>query len=629
MLNLLRERAQSTVIQFLVLIIALVFIFWGVGTNLGSKRNALATVNGQEIPYEDYRRTYDNAVDNLRVQFGGSIPKGFLESLGIQQQVLQQLVRAELLRQGGREMGIHVSSVTTQDEIKNMDVFQQNGQFDINRYKQVLSQNRMTPVSFEAGLQNDLLSKKVTDAIQGFAVVSESEIKAKISFNQEQIQIAYASINSADLVEEVVVEEVKLTEWFDQNKNNYLTDPQVRIKYLFFDSKDDLDQATPSDEKLKEQYEKNIQKYTTPEQRHARHILFRINETDDAQVRADKKKKAEEVLGLVNSGGDFAELAKLHSEGPTGPAGGDLGFFNKGSMVKQFDEKVFQMDPGGVSEIIETVFGYHIIKLEAIRPAGVKTFDEVKDGIAKDVQTQTVDLITKQRAKKAYEDIIRSGSLDNYKKQSGADVIGTGYLTKSDLPGPPVSDPNFSKAVFSLKKGELSSLVKIGDGYAIIFVDDIKTPEVPEMSAVREKVESDYKKIRSVELAQEKADKLLKEATEAKSLSVEALKEKVKQTEFITRATAGQAKDVPFQVVQTAFKLPAKDSFPKETIKQGDVFYLFQILERKQGDAGSEEEQLNQIREELQITAQNRLLSNWLAWMQSNAEVWINEQILQ
>ncbi len=80
MLNILRKQAQSTVIQILVLMIAVVFVFWGVGGGLGTKRNALATVNGNEIPYEDYQRTYDTAVDNLRVQFGGSVPQGFLEA---------------------------------------------------------------------------------------------------------------------------------------------------------------------------------------------------------------------------------------------------------------------------------------------------------------------------------------------------------------------------------------------------------------------------------------------------------------------------------------------------------------------------------------------------------------------
>ena len=147
MLNILRKRAQSTFIQIIVLAIAIVFVFWGVGSNLGNKRNLLATVNGQEIPIQDYQRAYDTTVDNYRQQFGGSIPPGFLDSLGLQQQVINQLVQAEIFRQAGAEMGITVSKLSTQDEIKEMEVFKNNGQFDIDRYKNVLAQNRMNPTS--------------------------------------------------------------------------------------------------------------------------------------------------------------------------------------------------------------------------------------------------------------------------------------------------------------------------------------------------------------------------------------------------------------------------------------------------------------------------------------------------
>lgn len=629
MLNILRKRAQSTLIQFIVLIIALVFIFWGVGTNLGTKRNALATVNGVEIPYENYRRTYDSMVDNLRVQFGGSIPAGFLEGLGIKQQVMQQLIRAELLRQGGKEMGVLVSKAATQDEIRKMDVFQVNGQFDINRYKQILSQNRMTPVSFEAGLQNDLLAKKVTEAIRGFAAAPDSAVKAKINYDQEQIKLSYVTVNSSDFVDKVVIDEEKLAQWFEKNKRNYLSDPQVRLKYLFFNFKDDLAAATPTDEELKQRYERDIQKYTSQEQRHARHILFKVSESDSAEVRAEQKKKAEKVLALAKDGGDFAELAKEYSEGPTAPVGGDLGFFNKGAMVQQFDKAVFKMEPGEISGIVETVFGYHIIKLEEVRPAGVKAFEDVKDEIAKEMQQQRVNDITRQKAQKAYEDIIRSGSLDNYKEQAGADVVETEYFSKNEQPGPPVNDPEFSQAAFSLKNGELSSLVKIAGGYAIIFVDDIKAPEVPELNAVRKKVEKDYKKERSIELAKEKATKLLDEAKEKKTLSEVGLSDEVKTTEFIVRSKIAQAKDVPVQVVQEAFKLSAHDVFPEKPLEQGETFYLYEVVERKQGEAGTDEELLKRVQEQLEANAQSRLLENWLAWMQSNAKVWVNEQILQ
>ncbi|MCL7488016.1 MAG: SurA N-terminal domain-containing protein [Desulfobulbaceae bacterium] len=630
MLNLLRKQAQSTVIQILVLIIAIVFVFWGVGTNLGTKRNALATVNGEEIPYEDYQRTYDTAIDNLRIQFGGSIPQGLLDGLGMKQQVINQLVQAEILRQGGRDMGINVSRRETQDEIRSMEVFQQNGRFDLDRYKQILSQNRMTPATFEAGLQNDLLTRRVTEAIEKFAILPESAIQSRYDFANEQIRLAYAAFRSADFADQVVVEEDSLAAWFDQQKNNYLTEPQIRLRYLYFAYNDDLEQVTPGEEELRARYEANLEKYTTPEQRHARHILFKVDESDDAQTRIDKKNKAEEVLEKARAGQDFAELAKQYSEGPTGPSGGDLGFFNRGAMVKQFDDVVFQMEPGEISEIVETVFGYHIIQLEAIRPKVTREFEDVQDSIAAEMQKEVVKGVTMDRARQAYEDIIRSGNLDRYAESANNEVMETDYFAKDSPPGPPVSDPRFLDIAFKLKKGELSSIVPTDSGYAIIFIDDIAPPEVPELEAVREEVVADYIAARSIELAGEAAEAALEEASANGALAAENLGGAVlQQSPSIKRTDPADAGDLPAQVVQKGFELTLQQPFPEQPLHQGETFYVFQLLEKGQGDESLDETRRQVLAEQLTQSAQNRLLTDWLAWRQSKADIWINQQILQ
>jgi len=630
MLNILRKQAQSTVIQILVLMIAVVFVFWGVGGGLGNKRNALATVNGIEIPYEDYQRTYDTAIDNLRVQFGGSVPQGFIESLGLKQQIINQLVQGEVLRQGGMEMGINVSKMATQDQIKAMEVFQQNGQFDLNRYKEILSQNRMTPVSFEAGLQNDLLTKRITEAIQKFALLPENVIQSRYDFSNEEVKLAYVALKSTDFADKVVIEDDKLITWFDQQKNQYLSESQIRLKYLFFSYDDDLNQVSVTEEQLKAKYNSDISQYVTPEQRHARHILFRINETDDAQVRIDKKKKAEEVLKMVQEGQDFAELAKQYSEGPTATNGGDLGFFNKGAMVEQFDEVVFQMQPGNSSDIVETVFGFHIIKLEEVRPESTKSFEDVEDSIANAMKSDGVKDITRTRIKQAYEDIIRSGSLDKYSENMSGEVLETDYFAQSSPPGAPISDPKFLQAAFSLKKGELSSLVQTTNGYAILFVDDIKSPSPPEFETVRDKVVADYVKVMSVELAKEKAESVLKESVETKTLTAENLSGvELEQTSFVKRSNPTDAGELPAQIVQQAFDLSLADPFPSQPFTQGETFYVFQLLEKRQGEEPLDETQRQVLSEQLVTSVRNRLLSDWVSLMKSSADVWTNEQILQ
>jgi len=631
MLNILRKRAQSTVIQAVVLVIAVVFIFWGVGTNLGNKRNTLATVNGVEIPYQEFQKSYDNAVENMRVQFGGSIPQGVLESLDLNRQVMNQLIRAEVLRQGGEEMGITVSKLETQEEIKQMDVFKTNGVFDLNLYKSILAQNRMTPTGFEADLQRDLLARKVSAAINDFAIVTDSHIQSNFNYENEEIKLAFAAVKSSDLMDAVEIKDEDLAAWYDEHKKNYLEDPKVSLQYLFFGFDDDLKDIEISDEAVKEQYELDKQKYFTPEQRHARHILFKVSPDDDAAARAEKLKKAEEVLKLAREGKDFAELAKEYSEGPSAPQGGDLGFFGKGAMVEKFDNAVFAMKPGEISDVVETVFGYHIIKLEEVKPAVTRSLDEVRDEIVAELKQKKVKSATFKRATKAYEDIIRAGSLEKYKQADGENKVHQiKDFTRQAASSGPASDPKFVQTAFSLKKGELSSLVETKDGYAILFVDDIQEPQAPALSDIHDRVAADYRQEKSRELAREKAESLLAEAREKHDLAEVAPESiKVRTSDFIKRSNIAAAKDVPVQVASDTFILSTKNAFPEKPVAIGSTFYVFQLLERKSGTDSLEETQREQLRTQLLTAKQNELLSDWLAWRQSKADVWVNEQILQ
>lgn len=630
MLNILRKRSQSIVIQIVVLAIAIVFVFWGVGTNLGNKRNSMAKVNGEEIPIAEYQRAYDNTVDNYRTQFGGTIPPGFLDALGLQQQVINQLIQTAVFRQGGREMGVTVSKVATQDEIKTMEVFQTNGQFDLNLYKNVLSQNRMTPTSFEAGLRNDLLTRKVADAVEGFALLPDGEVQSRFDFDNEEIRLAYLKIKSDDFLDKVEMQDDELAKWYEDNKNKYLSDPQIRIKYLIFDFEEDLKQIEISEDAIRARYEQNMDQYVVPEQRHARHILLQVKESDDEEVRANQKKKAEEVLLLVQQGQDFADLAKEYSEGPSGPSGGDLGFFGRGAMVPAFDEAVFKLNSGEISGVVETNFGYHIIKVEEVREPSTRTFAEVKEEIADNMRQQEVKGYTFKRASQAYEDIILSGSLQKFSEAGKGNVQQTDYFSRSAPPEDRLSDPKLLQTAFSLKKGELSSLVETGQGYSILFVDDIKQPEVPAMEAVRDRVVDEYKKSKSVELARENAEELLQNAQDTMSLvQTVGSSAGLQESGYIQRSNMSGEEDLPAAVAQKAFDLSLKEPLPQEPFVENGTYIVYELLERKAGEKKLDAEQRQQLEGQLLTSNQNTLLQAWLSYMQANADIWVNDQLLQ
>ena len=484
MLNVLRKQAQSTLIQGLVLVIAIVFIFWGVGTNMNNNRNSVATVNDREISYQDYQRAYEQAVDNLQKQFGGQVPPGLLEGMGIKQQVVGQLIQAELLRQGGEEMGIVLSDLATQREIEKMEAFQQEGNFDLSRYKSVLSQNRMTPTSFEDGLKADLQRRRVMDDVGSFAVVSDSAVQDWLAYTGEEIQFSYVIIEPAAFEGKVEIIDSELASWFEKNKEKYRSEPKIRLKYLFFSYDED-----------------------------------------------DKQKAS----GL-----------------------------------------------------------------------------------------------TFKRASKTYEEIMRAGSLDKYGQMGEEKVITADFFSRSEPPKGITADAKFLEAAFSLNKGELSSLVELTDGYAIVFVDDIQEPAVPELNAVRERVVVDYTQEKAVDLAGKAANDLLVASHEKGSLKgVSDNDYQIQATGFLKRSAPADKDPLPSQVLRDGFKLSWKEKLAENPVRVNNSYYIYEVTERRLSTEEVDDAGREQIRKQLLEAARNGLITSWLSRVQEHAKIWTNDTLLK
>ncbi|WP_417912943.1 SurA N-terminal domain-containing protein [Candidatus Electronema sp. TJ] len=621
MLDFLRKQAQSPLIQTVVVIIAVVFIFWGVGTNLGGSRSSVATVNGTEIPGMDFSRAYSQALDGLQQQFGGRMPSGFAEQLGIREQVLHRLIQAELLRQGGAEAGIRVSELPVQQRIAEMEVFQEKGKFSLQRYKDVLSQNRMTPGSFEKGLKSDLSTERVQELVGDFTVISDNAASRWQAWSNEQLKLAYVKLEPAAFESKVAADDKALAAWFEKNKERYRSEPKVRLKYLLFNQSDDEKEIKIADEELTAKYEQDKESYRQPEQRHARHILFKIEKNAPEDIRAEKKKQAEAVLAQAKAKeADFAALAKQHSEDASNKdMGGDLGFFAAGRMVPAFDAAVFAMQPGDISGPIETEFGFHLIKLEEIKPETVRSFEQVKDSIAASLKREQAKALSFKRAAAAYEAVMKAGSLDKYSQQEAGKVQVTEPFSRSEHPQGLPADPKFIEAAFSLKKGELSSIIELREGYAVLFADDMQEPEQPKLEAVKDKALADWKKEKAAELAAKAAADLLAASREKKELQTPE-GGTVTVTGLLKRTASGEENAPPDQVRSDAFKLAWKEKLPAAPVQAENVWFVYEVRERLAGESKTDDD----VRQQLSASARRDLLTAWLASLQNKAKIRIS-----
>jgi peptidyl-prolyl cis-trans isomerase D len=630
MLQLLRNKAQSIVIQALVVIIALVFIFWGVGTNLMNNREAAIVVNDEEISFQDYQNAYDRIYNNLRSQFGGNVPQGLLESFGIKDQVVNQLIQEALLRQGAAEMGIHASREEVKETVENMVQFQENGRFNIEKYESLLAANGFSPHSFEKTMALDMLAQKTRLAIGEFAsTVTEYEIEDLHKLEKSAVAVKYVAIQTADYLDMVKVDDKELAEWYATVQDDYRTDPQIKLSYLDFSYDNVGEKITIDNEAVEQHYRDNIAAYTDEEKRGARHILLKADENSPAEIHEQQKIKAAEILNMARQGADFAELATKYSEGPSQAQGGDLGLFSRGQMVKPFEDAAFSVEEGGISDVVKTSFGYHIIKVEKILPPQTTPLEEVRDSILAELRTEQAKPLAFQVANDAYEGIIAAGSLEAYLKENpNVEVKQTEFFTREHPPKGLAADPNFIRTAFALKEKELSSLIETSKGYAILFADEIKPPQVPAMSEVREQLISDYKDYKAKNTAEETARSLLQTAREAQSLEKAAEKGgfTVTNSGYLKRDTS-QESSVPRSLIEAAFKLTPGEPLPDEPLQADSTLYVYAFADRKLPEGELSEEEKTRYREAIIERKQQQILSGWLANRREQAKIFTHKSL--
>lgn len=630
MLQILRDKAQSIVIQAIVVIIALVFIFWGVGTNMMNNREAAIVINDEEISFQDFQTAYERAYNRIRDQFGGNVPQGLLENLGIKEQVTNQLIQEALLRQGAAEMGIVVSREEIRSTVQNMVQFEENGEFNMEKYSTLLAANGFTPTSFEESIKVDLLAQKASLGISGFASsASDYEIDDLYRLEKSTVAVNYVTIPREDFTDSVVIDDEALTDWYTTVQDNYKTEPQLKIKYLDFSyatvgEKVSLDEAI-----IEKHYKENITDYTTEEKRRARHILFKADNNSAEDVHAAQLKKAQEILDIARQGNDFSELAKQYSEGPSKDQGGDLGLFSRGQMVKPFEDAAFSLEVGGISEVVKTTFGYHIIKLEEISPAVTQPLDKVKDSIRKTLQTEQAKPLAFQVANEAYEGIISLGSLGAYLDANPQVKINeTEFFSRSNPPQEFINDQKFLNAAFTLKEKELSSLLETTDGYAIVFAEAVKEPEVPELTTIKDKVTSDFKNAKAAENALEKAKIILQKAKDEASLATSA-----EQNGLVIMDSGDLSKSeasdngLPRNLVESAFKLTANAPYPEEPLSSENSLYILEFKERKDPSTALTDSDRERYQNAILQLKQQQVLSGWLKNRREQAEVYTHKNL--
>lgn len=500
MLETIRQKVDSPWVKILLALVILSFAVAGIGSYVLSNVNRdVAEVNGEKITRQEFERQIQQIRQNMGPRFEQLYPTEQALSK-FKQDVLEQMIFARLIRQFADSLGLTVSLERVFAEIRQMEVFQnEKGEYDPAVLKRVLLRAGYTPEGFVSARQSEMALQQLQHLLTS-EIALQAEVEQFIALDKQKRSGHWILLDSALLAPSYDFSgqagEAELKTYYEQHKEAFRVPEQVQVQYVELSGETLAKSIQVTEAELKAYYEAHQDSFGSPEERRASHILIAASQDAKQEEKAKKKQKAEEILSQLQSGADFAELAKKYSDDPgSAEKGGDLGYFGRGMMVPEFEQAVFALKKvGELSGVVETPFGYHIIKLTGIKPAKVKPFEEVRDDVLARLRKERVDLLFAEKknevAEKAYEIV---DALDEVAQVVGTDVKTSPWFSRDKGEGifanPKVREAAFSDVV--LVDGYNSDVIEIGPNHAVVLrLAKHQDAYVKPFDQVREEIEA-------------------------------------------------------------------------------------------------------------------------------------------
>ena len=435
MLENLRKYGQTKAAQVILALIVIPFALFGIDSYLNQASNnvSIAKVNGYKILLPEYNRAIEN-IRNRIVSEGKKVDPLMFDSFEFKESVVDGLITKQLLNNDIRESKFKISDQQLSQYIFGMPEFQKDGKFSQELYDNVLKNNQLTPNKFEESIRKDLLIQQVRDGLQKLTFIPPNNLSEMLKATSQQREISVAQFKTKDYMTKANIAEKDMQAFYEQNKSKFLAPEQVKAEFVVFSLANILPSISVTEDEIKTFYKTNSDKFQNQQQREASHILLAISKNAPPAEKAKVKAKADDILSQIRkSPKEFEVLARKFSQDPeSAKKGGDLGAFGRGMMVKPFDDAVFSMKVNEVSNIVESDFGYHIIKLTKITGEGVG-YDVIKTQIKGELIYQKGQekfaALAEEFSNKVYE---QSSSLDMVSKKFNLPIQKTDWISRSD-----------------------------------------------------------------------------------------------------------------------------------------------------------------------------------------------------
>jgi len=632
MLDRMRQHKRWLKWSLGLVVLAFIAIIPGVSmspmTDPTLPSNVIARVGEHEISLLQFQQIYMQQLNNYRLQSGGDVSEEILRSLGIDRQIIQQLIDEYAAITEAERLGLVVGDAEVRERIITLPQLQVDGQFiGDSAYYQLLQtqQPPINPTQFEEEIRQQIMLERLQTAVTSWMTVTDEEIAEEHRRRNEKVKVNIISFRASEFRDEAEATDDDISLLYEEEAANYEVPEKRQLRFLLVDESEIFDSLTVTDDEVRQYYDTNISQYQTPGQVRASHILLRV---DDEDTEEEVVERAADLATQARGGADFAELAREHSDDEgTAENGGDLGLFGRGRMVPEFEAAAFEMNEGDISDPVKSAFGYHVIQVTEKQEEITQPFETV--------QTTIQNLLKQERASsrstalsraiaaevETPEDLAQAAASRGYELQEsgfaarGEPILGLGMA------------PQVSAQAFSIEPNEVAG-VDTPSGPAFITVIATQDPYIPPIEEVRDRVREDVIRKKSLALALERANEaaeVLKSADDFVS-AAETAEFAVGTSELVARGASFPQVGISSPVEAVAFAM--EPGAVSDVIQAANSAAIVHLVEKE--DASEDDLATNQdaLRNELLFSRQNQFFSAYMENAKERLDIDIDLEVL-
>jgi peptidyl-prolyl cis-trans isomerase D len=590
---------------------------------------AVAVVEGREIRSDEFQRTYQAQIQAYRSAYGANMSDQLLRQLGVEQQILQQMVDERAALAEAERLDVRVGNDEVRQRIMAIPSFQENGLFiGEDRYRQLLSMQRppLIPSEFEEAVRRSLVVEKLRASLTEWLSIPDKELEQEYRRRNDKVKLGVVSFPNDSFRPDVSATDAEITAYFDGHQDNFRIPEKRKVRYLLLDVEAVRSKLVVAPADIERAYNDRIGEYTTPEQVRASHILLKIEGQDEAAVRA----QGEDVLKKAKAGADFAALAKQYSQDEgSAPNGGDLDYFGRGRMVPEFDAVVFTMEPGQISDLVKTSFGFHIIKLVDKKAGTTRSLDEVRPQLQDQLSVERAQQQAANLAESLRPRITKASDLDTVAREQGLTVQESGFFARDEPVLGLGASPELGMRTFTMNQGDVAGPIQTGRGFVFASLVAKQDAYVPKVDEVKERVRDEVVRNKAKEFGLKKASEFVARLKGAPDFekAAQAAGFKAQTTELITRDSPIPDLGMAAEVTDAAFTLaPGTVSQPIATDMGSAVI---KVLEKQEVTPQELAANKDKFREELLTDRRNRFFTAYMTKAKQKMRIEVNREALQ